>query len=295
MENIKVSNYNYDSIKYFISVAKHGSLSLAAKSLGISQSALSQSMKNLEQSLNVTLFNRNTRGIILTEEGKTLYQQASIGDKHFKEGIVNTLRKKCFDSNKIFKISISPSLAKIFFNNRMNEIQKISPNINFKFFKQIWENQIVKTLQTEEYDLVILKSEENLNLKEIEMKKICAYNYVFAYNPAYYNLPQTLKLEDLSKYRIITKERSGINENSWIKYSVSRFIECLNDNQCLEMIVNGVGVGIYPKELLKINKLKMADVEGYKPVKRSVFACYLQSNLIAKKIVKELCKYCSLI
>lgn len=290
MENIKLSNYNYDSIKYFISVAKHGSLSLAAKSLGISQSALSQSMKNLEQSLNVTLFNRNTRGVILTEEGKVLYQQASIGDKYFKEALVETLRKKTFESNKVFKISISTSLSRIFFNDKIRQIQEILPGINLQFVKQSLENEIVDLLQTGAYDLIILKSTEDFNLKEIEMKKISTFNYVFSYNPLYYKLPETLSIEELSKFCVIMKERTGRNDNTWIKYSFNKFIDCRNDNQCLEMIKSGAGIGIYPKELLETNKLKMLNVEKYKPTKRIVYACYLQSNLLAKKVAKELSK-----
>lgn len=290
MENIKLSNYNYDSIKYFISVAKHGSLSLAAKSLGISQSALSQSMKNLEQSLNVTLFNRNTRGVILTEEGKVLYQQASIGDKYFKEALVETLRKKTFESNKVFKISISTSLSRIFFNDKIRQIQEILPGINLQFVKQSLENEIVDLLQTGAYDLIILKSTEDFNLKEIEMKKISTFNYVFSYNPLYYKLPETLSIEELSKFCVIMKERTGRNDNTWIKYSFNKFIDCRNDNQCLEMIKSGAGIGIYPKELLETNKLKMINVEKYKPTKRIVYACYLQSNLLAKKVAKELSK-----
>lgn len=290
MENIKLSNYNYDSIKYFISVAKHGSLSLAAKSLGISQSALSQSMKNLEQSLNVTLFNRNTRGVILTEEGKVLYQQASLGDKYFKEAIIDTLRKKTFESNEIFKISISTSLSRIFFNDKIRQIQEILPGINLQFVKQSLENEIVDLLQTGSCDLIILKSTEDLNLKEIEMKKISTFNYVFSYNPLFYKLPETLSIEELSKFCVIMKERTGRNDNTWIKYSFNKFIDCRNDNQCLEMIKSGAGIGIYPKELLETNKLKMINVEGYKPTKRIVYACYLQSNLLAKKVAKELCK-----
>ena len=290
MENIKLSNYNYDSIKYFISVAKHGSLSLAAKSLGISQSALSQSMKNLEQSLNVTLFNRNTRGVILTEEGKVLYQQASIGDKYFKEALVETLRKKTFESNKVFKISISTSLSRIFFNDKIRQIQEILPGINLQFVKQSLENEIVDLLQTGAYDLIILKSTEDFNLKEIEMKKISTFNYVFSYNPLYYKLPETLSIEELSKFCVIMKERTGRNDNTWIKYSFNKFIDCRNDNQCLEMIQSGAGIGIYPKELLETNKLKMINVEKYKPTKRIVYACYLQSNLLAKKVAKELSK-----
>ena len=74
MENLL--DISFEAIRYFLSVAKYGSISRAANVLKISQSALSQSMKNLEEHLGITLFNRNTRGVILTEEGKVLFSLA---------------------------------------------------------------------------------------------------------------------------------------------------------------------------------------------------------------------------
>lgn len=290
MEDIKILDYNYDAIKYFISVAKHGSLSMASKSLGISQSALSQSMKNLEQSMGVTLFNRNTRGVILTDEGRVLYEHARIGNKYFKEAIIETLRKKSFDGVKDFKISISSSLASMFLTNKIRRIQEILTNTNIEFCEYIYENEVVESLQNGKFDLVILKSGDEFNVKEVALKKICAINYVFVYNPAYFQLPESMTFEELSKYYVIMKERSGRNDNAWIKYSFNKFMECKNDNQCLEMIKNGAGIGIYPREYVKQNQLKIVNIEGYKPTKRTIYACFLESNDIAKKVVNEICK-----
>lgn len=290
MEETRISNYNYDAIKYFISVAKHGSLSLASKSFGISQSALSQSMKNLEQSLGVTLFNRNTRGVILTEEGKVLYEKASVGNKYFKEALIETLRKKSFNGVKNFKISISSSLASVFFNSKIKKIQEILPNVNIEFCRHSFENEIVDSLQNDMFDLIILKCGDEFNVKEVMMKKICTFNYVFAYNPIYFQLPENMTFEELSNYYVIMKERTGKNDNAWIKYSFNKYIECDHDNQCLELIKSGAGIGIYPKELIKRNGLKTVNIQGYKPAKRTIYAFFLESNSVAKQIVNEICK-----
>ncbi|WP_249689670.1 LysR substrate-binding domain-containing protein [Stappia sp. WLB 29] len=53
-------------------VAKHGQLSAAARELRISQPGLSQRLKNLEESLDLTLFERTWRGVRLTAEGADL-------------------------------------------------------------------------------------------------------------------------------------------------------------------------------------------------------------------------------
>ncbi len=60
--------------RVFKEVAEAGNISLAAQNLFISQSAVSQNIKQLEQSLQTRLFMRSPRGVALTEEGKMLYE-----------------------------------------------------------------------------------------------------------------------------------------------------------------------------------------------------------------------------
>ncbi len=60
--------------RVFREVAETGNISVAAKNLYISQSAVSQSIKQLETALQARLFSRSPRGVSLTGEGQMLYQ-----------------------------------------------------------------------------------------------------------------------------------------------------------------------------------------------------------------------------
>ena len=60
--------------RVFKEVAEAGNISTAAKNLYISQSAVSQSIKQLETALQARLFARSPRGVSLTWEGQMLYQ-----------------------------------------------------------------------------------------------------------------------------------------------------------------------------------------------------------------------------
>lgn len=62
----------------FYITARHGNISSASKELYISQPAVSKSISRLEESLGVTLFQRSSRGVVLTPEGELLYRQ--VGD-----------------------------------------------------------------------------------------------------------------------------------------------------------------------------------------------------------------------
>ena len=71
-------------LRYFATVARAGSFIAASRVLHISQPALGYQVKQLENSLDLMLFTRHSRGVTLTEPGKTLL--------HYAEGILNRVR-----------------------------------------------------------------------------------------------------------------------------------------------------------------------------------------------------------
>ncbi len=62
-------------LAWFSHIAQHGSFTKAAAEMGVSRAALSQSLKALEEQLNVKLIYRTTRDMSLTEEGQRLFDQ----------------------------------------------------------------------------------------------------------------------------------------------------------------------------------------------------------------------------
>lgn len=72
-----MSRENYSELLSFVAVAKECSFTRAAVQLGVSQSALSHTVKNLEQRLGIRLLNRTTRSVSLTEVGERLFASVS--------------------------------------------------------------------------------------------------------------------------------------------------------------------------------------------------------------------------
>lgn len=64
------------TLRYFLTVAREGSLVRAAKVLYVTQPALSRQLKGLEDELSCKLFERESHGISLTEKGRLLKQRA---------------------------------------------------------------------------------------------------------------------------------------------------------------------------------------------------------------------------
>jgi DNA-binding transcriptional LysR family regulator len=65
-----------NALNSFIAVARHRSFAAAARHLGVSTSALSQSVRQLEARLGVTLLKRTSRTVALTDAGQRLLENA---------------------------------------------------------------------------------------------------------------------------------------------------------------------------------------------------------------------------
>ncbi len=67
---------DWDKLRSFHAVAEAGSFTRAGELLGLSQSAVSRQISSLEEDLKVALFHRHARGLLLTEQGETLFRAA---------------------------------------------------------------------------------------------------------------------------------------------------------------------------------------------------------------------------
>ena len=66
---------NLNDLRAFLVVAQQGSFTKAARQMGVSPSALSHSIRGVEERLQVKLFNRTTRSVSTTDAGELLYQR----------------------------------------------------------------------------------------------------------------------------------------------------------------------------------------------------------------------------
>jgi molybdate transport repressor ModE-like protein len=64
------------SLRYFRQIARVGSMTAAARELGLTQPSLSSSMRRLEEDLGATLFLRHRSGVTLTEAGAELLRHS---------------------------------------------------------------------------------------------------------------------------------------------------------------------------------------------------------------------------
>ena len=115
----------------FICVVEAGSFSKAAEELYISAPAVIKQINSLENSLNLQLFERTHRGLIITEAGKSLYQDAKYLIQYSKESLIRA-QEAMNHNEEIIRVGISPMTPPEVFVELWPKIQKIYPEIKFK-------------------------------------------------------------------------------------------------------------------------------------------------------------------
>ena len=117
--------------RVFKEVAETGNISAAAKNLYISQSAVSQSIKQLETALQARLFARSPRGVTLTGEGQMLYQYVRSA-----LGLIATGEDKLSQAQQLLLgtlvIGASDTVTSWFLTPYLDEFHRQHPGIRLK-------------------------------------------------------------------------------------------------------------------------------------------------------------------
>ena len=117
-----------NSLRVFAAVGKYQSIQQAAKMLHISESAVSQQIKNLEEKLEVKLIERIGRNIKLTEKGALFYPFIESGMLAFSEGLKILDSSKC---EQLVTISVIPTMAK-WLIHRLPDFKKTHEDIRVR-------------------------------------------------------------------------------------------------------------------------------------------------------------------
>lgn len=126
---------NLDLYRVFYEVAIQGSISKAAQSLHLTQPAVSQSIKLLEDQLDCILFYRSSKGVKLTNHGNLILEDVKVALEHFNH--VEKLTKQ-LKNNEIgeLKIGASDSVCEYYLIDRLIEYQSNYPNIKLQVFNE---------------------------------------------------------------------------------------------------------------------------------------------------------------
>jgi len=156
-------------LKYVVEVEKSKSISKAAENLHMGQPNLSRGIRELEDSIGITIFNRSSRGITVTEKGEEfiLYAKAILDQVDY----VESFYRKDNEGQQTFSISVvrSSYLTQAFseFSNSFDSKKEIK----LKFKEANSENTMNDVIKGEVNLGIIRYSEKYLNYFEVYLKE----------------------------------------------------------------------------------------------------------------------------
>ncbi len=172
---------NLSQYRIFYAVAKAGNISKAAKELYISQPAISKSVSKLEDSLNTTLFTRNSRGVQLTEEGRILYEHTKAAFEQLTQGEQELKRIREFHLGHI-RIGVSNTLCRFIMVNYLKNFIEKYPHIRISIASQSTIHTI-SMLENEQIDIgLVARPSVHRNLSFLPVMDI---EDIFAATPSY--------------------------------------------------------------------------------------------------------------
>lgn len=256
-------NISYDLLKVFKEVAYYESISKAAKKLCVTQPSVTKTIKKLESELNLTLFIREKRGLVLSDDGKRLY-------KYILDSI-NTLDNVALFSKNInennigvLKIGAGESVSKNILKKTIVEYKKLYPGITIELLN-LSSERLYNDLKYGRIDAIFINSTVSINSK-FKSFKVLDIEDCFFTTPTYYKkIKNIINLKSiLSESLIIQNERYDTRiflNNICLKNNIKLkpTIEVDRHSLIVEFVLEGLGIGFATKQYIN-NYLKSGEL-----------------------------------
>jgi DNA-binding transcriptional LysR family regulator len=194
---------DWDKLRIFHAAASAGSFTHAGESLGLSQSAVSRQVSALEQELEVPLFHRHARGLILTEQGDLLFR--TVQDVMAKLDAVQTRLTDSHDKpHGELRITTTFGIGTNWLAPRLGQFLELYPDIKLQVL-----------LTDDELDLAMREADLALRLREPQQpdlirRRLFTVHYHLYASAEYLKLhgePKTI--EDLDRHRLLSYAATG--------------------------------------------------------------------------------------
>lgn len=281
-----------DLYKIFSEVAKHKSFSKASKSLYMTQPAVSQAIMQLENELEIRLFTRTPRGVLLTNEGEVLFEYTNSAIN-----LINVAEKKLIDSKNLLvgdlKLGVGDTISRYFLLPYLEEFHSEYPNIKLKIINRTTP-ELCLMLKLGEIDIAIC----NLPISDpsLEVTELIDIHDIFVCGKKYKNtLPKSISLNELLTFPLIFLE-SKSNSRQYVEeymlskgISITPEIELGSHDLLLEFAKINLGISCVIKEFsqdyLKSNIVYEIQLNEEIP-NRNIGVCFLKSVSLSPSSTK---------
>ena len=194
---------DWDKLKIFHTVAEASSFTKAATILNLSQSAISRQIQSLEQDLKIQLFERHARGLVLTDNGKYLFQTAHEVISKLKD-VEATLSDEKDKLKGKLTVTTVVSFGTTWLTPRIQEFMTLHPEIEVEL---IFDDKELD-LSTRQADIGIwMRRPKQLNY--IQKKLINLHYHIYGSNKYLERNGFPKNISDLNKHKFITYGRGA--------------------------------------------------------------------------------------
>ena len=248
-------NINLNLYKVFYDVAKYGSFSKAAEFTYTTQSAISKSIKKLEDELETQLFYRNNNGIELTEKGRELlfYVEKSYGNLLTAERLL--LETENLERGNL-RIGLPSHIASFFFFDKIVDFHNKYPNIEISLMSGP-TRQLLDLINKHQLDFIIDTSPIKTNNMDLSIVTLTKVQYTFfCRSDVYDNYKSVKSIKDLEHLPLVlpvegTSNRKMLDE-LFIKQNVDpdKVINIHTSEVILNAVKNNLGIGYIISDLI---------------------------------------------
>lgn len=250
-----MNNTNLNLYKVFYDVSNYGSFSKTAEFTYTTESAISKSIKKLEDELETKLFYRKPHGVELTEKGKQLlyYVEKSFGNLLTAQRVM--LETENLERGKL-TIGLPTYISSFFFMDKVTDFHNKYPNIEITLINGP-HAYLLDLLDKHQIDFMIY-SMIDIDNKELETIKLYTVNYSFVCKSTDYNKYKNIKsVKDLEDKPLIlpiksTNNRKYIDE-IFIKNNVipKHTMNIHTSEGILTAVKDGLGIGYVIEDVYK--------------------------------------------
>lgn len=260
---------NFELYKIFYYVARSNSFSDAAAKLHVSQPAISQSIKNLEDKTGSQLFFRKTREIKLTPEGELLF-------KHIEQAynFIKTAENKLLESQNLengeIRIGVSDTICKYYLIDKIDKFIKKHPKVKIQVINRT-SHQIQNILKEGiiDFGIVTLPVHE----KGITVENFRSVEDIFVASNKFIKLKgKRVLLKELSGYPLLMLDR-----NSATRRNIDFFVQKKGLNLIPEIELESIDL------LLEFAKIGL----GIAHVLKESAASFIDRNELFEVEIKE--------
>lgn len=244
---------DFKQLEAFISVARHKSFSKAANTIFLSQPTISSHVSSLEKELNVQLFDRSSKEVVLTSAGESFLEYAIdiISTRNQAISHISSFNGNIFGK---FTLAASTTPCNSIVPNLIEKFSKLYPNVTFNII-ELSSGEIIENILKFNCEIGIIGS--NVKDEKINTYKLIDDELVLISSPAL-DIPDVVDIKSLLNHKFILREINSATRKEFEKSlmdlnidleKLKIYCEVNNLDSILQFVKTGLGVSIVSRNV----------------------------------------------